>query len=165
MAKKYKDMECYGIEPSKKAIDHGNAMLKQRNIEKVGLRQGYSDELPYSDAFFDMVYLGFCLYQVDRNKLLKTISECDRVLKKGGYCVITDFDTPVRYLRENIHNREMPTYKADYSEMLLPYGYTLVHKVMYSHSTEGFWEEVQERVSTQIFFKEDIMEQYIKAEL
>ena len=159
------DMECYGIEPSKKAIEYGNCMLKERNIEKVELRQGFSDELPYPDDFFDMVYLGFCLYQVDRDKLLKTMSECDRVLKRGGYCVITDFDTPIPYLRQNIHNIEMLTYKTDYSKMLSPYGYTLIHKIMYSHSTEGFKEEIQERVSTQIFFKEDIIAQYIKAEL
>lgn len=156
-----KDVECCGIDPSLQAIEYGN---KKAGVDGLGvhLTHGFSDELPFEDETFDMLYLGFCLYQVERKYLFKSLMEADRVLKPGGFCVITDFDTPIQFRRDNIHNPLVDTYKTDYAKSLIPYGYTLVEKKMYSHRGDAFDSEIQERISTQIFYKEKTEDYYIK---
>lgn len=145
--------EVFGIEPSSKAIEYG----KQAFGDKINFMQGTADDLKYSDDFFNVVLVGSCLYQVDRSLIAKTLSEIDRVLLCGGFLVITDFDTPFPCKRENQHNRLTPTYKDNYGAMYLhsPYNYTLVEKRTYSFNGDFvFPDDVQERVSTQILYKE-----------
>lgn len=161
MNKKY-GIKGFGIEPSKEAVRYGSEKASKRGSIDVELRQGFADEIPFQDEAFDAVYLGFCLYQVHRSLLFRTFSESDRVLKYGGYCVITDFDTPIHFLRNNVHNAEVFIYKTDYAQYLLPYGYTLIYKKMYTHQSLGFCPDMQERISTQIFYKERLKDQYIK---
>lgn len=78
----------------------------------------------------------------------------------GGVYVVTDFDTPVPYVRKNIHNAYIRTFKTDYAGLLKPFGYTLIGKKMYAHGDMGFTKDIQERVSTQIFYKEQIADIY-----
>ena len=147
----------YGIEPSKKAINYG----KQLFGDSLVFVYGTADSIPYVDDFFDVVMVGTCLYQVDRKLLVRTLSEIDRVMKSGGFLVISDFDTPFLCKRENKHNALAPTYKDNYGDMFLhaPYKYTLVEKRSYSFSGElVFSIDVQDRMSTQIFYKENIIE-------
>lgn len=160
MNKKY-GISGYGIDPSQKAVEYGNAFAENERIP-VALKQGFADALPYENESFDMVYLGFCVYQFDRNALFKAMSEADRVLSTGGFCVITDFDTPTRYIRDNIHSSNIPTYKTDCSVFFLPYGYTLVEKRMYTHASKGFVPNIQERLSTQILYKEPSQNIYVR---
>ena len=158
---KLEGVEFCGIDPSSQAIEYGNKKAEVDGVA-VHLIQGFSDELPYEDESFDMLYLGFCLYQVERKYLFKSLMEADRVLKPGGFCIITDFDTPIQFRRDNVHNSLVYTYKTDYAEFLIPYGYTLVEKKMYSHRGDAFDSEIQERISTQIFYKEKTEDYYIK---
>lgn len=160
MNRKYR-LSCYGIDPSLEAVQYGNTRAKEQGL-KIDLKQGFADDLPYDDNFFDVVYFGFCLYSITRESLFQTLSEGDRVLRRGGICVITDFDTPVLYSRENIHNKSMPNYKADYAKYVEPFGYTLIEKKMYAHGSDNFTLDIQERVSTQIFYKEQIQDIYVK---
>lgn len=113
MNQKY-GMECHGIDPSTKAIEYGEGLIRKKE------------------------------------------------LKQGGLCIIIDFDTPVPYIRENIHNKMVPTYKTDYAGHLIPYGYSLIEKKTYSHLSVAFVEEIQERVSTQIFYKENVIDFYVR---
>lgn len=83
MKRKY-GMECYGIDPSEKALQYGKEQTRIEGMD-IKLTKGYSDELPYEDDFFDMIYFGFCLYQIDRNLLFRTFAEMDRKLRRGGY--------------------------------------------------------------------------------
>ena len=160
MNKRY-GIKGYGVEPSKAAVLYSVEKAAKESIE-LEIRQGFADEIPFRDEAFDAVYLGFCLYQVHRSLLFRTLSESDRVLKYGGYCVITDFDTPIKFFRNNVHNDQILTYKTDYAQHLLSYGYTLVYKKMYTHQSLEFCPDMQERVSTQIFYKERLEDQYIK---
>lgn len=71
--------------------------------------------------------------------------------------VITDFDVPVPCKRENRHNQLTPTYKANYGDMFLhmPYKYFLIEKKSYMFGgREIFSEDIQERMSAQILYKE-----------
>ena len=77
--------------------------------------------------------------------------------------VITDFDTPIRFQRENSHNESMPVFKEDYSRRFVDFGYSLIDKKTYSHESTVFPKDVQERISTQILYKEKVNDIYTNA--
>lgn len=145
--------DCYGIEPSNKAILYGREIYKNQ----IEITQGTVDNIKYHDEFFDIVIVGTCLYQVDRILLAKALEEIDRVLVKGGFLIVSDFDTPVPCKIENKHNAMTPTFKDNYGDMFLhrPYGYSLVEKKSYTFGGNFvFSANIQERMSTQILYKE-----------
>ena len=146
------ECEVFGIDPSSEATKEGN---KQFFNNKKVLLQGTSDSLPYDDESTDIVMFGFSLFWVGRKYLYRSISEADRILKEGGYLLITDFDTPLPYKRDNIHNKDTFTCKMNYSKFYLcnPQ-YSLICKKNYSHESNTFNKDIQERVSAQILYKD-----------
>lgn len=154
--------ECYGIEPSLEAVNEGKENYKGRAIELV---QGTADDLPYKDNEFDVVILGFCMFWIDRKYLMKAYAEADRVLKEGGLMVITDFDTEIPFKRLNKHNEYINTFKMNYANFLLNTPqYYLIEKKSYSHLGPFFHRDLQERISTQILFKEKVDDAYHRDE-
>lgn len=142
-----------GVEPSRTAVDEGNARSKSVPIR---LQTGTGDALPFQAAAFDLVYFAFCLYLFDRTSLLKAFAEADRVLKPGGFLAITDFDPGTRQKRPYSHCEGVFSYKQDYAAPLTATGlYYLVGKVSYSHGKPHFDEAPGERVSTSILYKEN----------
>lgn len=140
-----------GIEPSEKAVKDGNAMKH----DAVTLVQGTGDSLPFAGASFDVVNFAFCLYLFDRNTLLKSLAEADRVLKPGGYMVITDFDPGTQRKRAYSHFPGLFSYKQNYGSLFTAAGlYYLTGKKSFSHRSPVFDEDADERVSTQILYKE-----------
>ena len=141
-----------GIEPSSCAVDEGNKLFfNNQNI----LIKGTADDLPYDDESVDVVLFGFSLFWVGRKYLFRSISEADRILKPGGYLLITDFDTSIPYKRFNSNNKDAWTYKMHYSKLFLSNPqYYLIEKKSYSHSNNFFDEDIQERVSAQILYKD-----------
>lgn len=146
-------IECWGIEPSDKAVNYGKSRWKDTN-PNVHITQGISNKLPYNDNEFDVVIVGFMMYVTPREMIEDTCSEVNRVLKEGGFLILTDFDTPVLCKRVNKHNDSMPVYKEDYAKRFLPMGYTIAEKTSYSHGGDCFNPDIQERVSTQFLYKE-----------
>jgi SAM-dependent methyltransferase len=145
------DAQGIGIEPSEKAVMDGNAMKHAA----VTLVQGTGDSLPFADASFDLVNFAFCLYLFDRNTLLKSLAEADRVLKPGGYMVITDFDPGTQSKRAYSHFSGLFSYKQNYGSLYTSTGlYYLTGKKSFSHSSPVFDSDADERVSTQILYKE-----------
>lgn len=168
------ELKGFGIEPSEKAITYGQEMLRSGGISNVELLRGTSDELPFEDNSMDFVILGFCMYVVDRRYLLKTAAEVDRVLKRGGLLLIEDFDVPHPFQRPNKHNKDIYTYKYDYTSLFLgdpsyslieKKSYSLIEKNLiekecYSISSYAFDPRVQERVSCCILYKEMLEDVY-----
>lgn len=150
------ELECngYGIDPSKNAIDQGNSRLlaSRRRVELI---QGTADELNFENHKFDVVFFGFCLYLIDRELIRRVIFEANRVLRSGGFLVITDFD-PMRPLKVPYHHKSgLFSYKENYAKWFLDSNqYYLVAKESYSHQIDFFTMEDYERVSTQILYKE-----------
>lgn len=141
-----------GIEPSSDAVSDGNRMFF--NNQDV-LIKGTSDQLPYADESADIVLFGFSLFWVGRKYLFRSISEADRILKEGGYLLITDFDTTIPFKRHNSHNKDAWTYKMNYSNIFLSNPqYYLIEKKSYSHSNNFFDKDIQERVSAQVLYKD-----------
>lgn len=141
-----------GIEPSIDAVSEGN---KRENISDITLQVGTGENLPCKEASFDLVYFAFCLYLFDRKTLMQSLAEADRVLKPGGFLVITDFDPGTRYKRPYNHFSGVYSYKQDYSSFYLQSGlYYLVGKRSFSHRVTSFDESPDERVSTLVLYKE-----------
>lgn len=153
------NLEVSGIEPSTDAVNDGNKRLFGGNSVLI---KGTSDSLPYDDESVDIVMFGFSLFWVDRKYLFRSISEADRVLKGGGYLFITDFDTPLPYKRINIHNANAYTYKMNYANLFLSNPqYYLIEKKNYSHTSNSFDSNIQERVSAQILYKDFVDNVYV----
>ena len=166
LAEQFPDLRCSGIEPSRKATDYGNkkyASLIQGG--KLSLARGTADDLPFSDESFDIVLIGFCLYQADRSLLGRIISEIDRCMRNGGFLVITDFDVFSGIKRTNMHNTITPTYKLNYARLFEGlYGYSLVEKTTYDADAidmRSFPRDMGNRVSTQILNKEKEEDVYL----
>ena len=141
-----------GIEPSSAAVDSGNARKK---IADITLKVGTGDKLPCDSASFDLVYFAFCLYLFDRETLMQSMAEANRVLRPGGFLVITDFDPGSQYRRLYSHHEGIFSYKQDYATFYTQSGlYYLAGKHCFSHGRTYFDESSDERVATSILYKE-----------
>jgi ubiquinone/menaquinone biosynthesis C-methylase UbiE len=146
-------LECrgHGIDPSELAVIDGNARAKKAEIS---LSTGRSDKLDFADGSFDLVYFGFSLYFCDRDKILRSLSEADRVLRPGGFLAITDFDPEGPKVNQYIHRPGIFSFKQDYSTILLATSaYHLMAKRSYSHHQDHFDHDPDERVATWILYK------------
>ncbi len=158
-------VECYGVEPSGMAVSYGRKIIIEKNLEGVELIETFSYDLPFEDNKFDVIVFGCCLYITEREKVLRTISEVDRILKNGGFCIIYDFETPVLCRRINKHNAMTYTYKQDYAKLLLPFGYTLIEKRSFTADGDIFNSQIQERQSIQILYKERYEDIYFDSDI
>lgn len=141
-----------GVEPSLSAVKTGNDRKKKENIE---LLVGTAQKLPCNNSSFDLVYFAFCLYLIDRNTLMQSLSEAHRVLKPGGFLVITDFDPGFHHKKPYNHFQGLFSYKQDYASFYTQTGlYYLMGKHCFSHRSLIFDESQDERVSTSILYKE-----------
>jgi len=116
--------ECFGVEPSSKAVEAGRLRYKK----SINLSVGSAAKTGLSTGKADVLVLGFCLYLCDRRELFKIAYECDRILKDDGILLIVDFLPPFAYKNPYHHREGLFSYKLDYSQMFLwnP-GYTLRH--------------------------------------
>jgi len=141
-----------GIEPSEQAVIDGNKRIKNCDIELV---HGSGERLPFAENSFDLVCFAFCLYLFDRNSLMQSLAEVDRVLKPGGFLAITDFDPGSPRKRSYSHFSGVYSYKQNYASFYTQTGlYDLVGKHSFSHRSDFFDQIADERVSTQILYKE-----------
>ena len=155
--KEFPNANCFGIDPSKQAIEYGESAY-----EDISLKQGFSHNLPFDNNSFDVILVGFCLYMLDRRDYCMTIAEIDRVLKTGGFVAIWDFDTINNFSRVNKHNIEIPVYKMNiYNTFGGNPQYYLVEKNSFSHEGDVFHPDVQERCSLYVFYKEDVKNAYL----
>lgn len=155
--KEFPGVKCFGIDPSLEAVKYGSGVY-----ENISLQQGFSHNLPFQDNFFDVVMLGFCLYTLDRRDYCRTIAEIDRVLKTGGFLAIWDFDTVNSFCRVNKHNDKVPVYKINlYNTFGSNPAYYLAEKHSFSHEGDRFHEDIQERCSLCIFYKEYLENAYL----
>ena len=143
------DAKGFGIDPSLKAVEHGNS--KYGN--DLELHQGLASSLPFGDYLADLVIFGFCLYLNDRETLVDAINEADRVLKNSGFMIITDFDPGGEIINKYKHKEGVFSFKEDYAKYFLENNYILLEKHSFSHSQDCIEMDINERVSTQILLK------------
>lgn len=146
---------CYGIDPSEKAIIEGG-----KKYPHLDIRQGVAEQLIFNNDFFDIVIFGFCLYLCDRKNLFRITYEADRVLKEEGYLVVMDFyPSDFYYKNKYKHYNGVFSYKMDYSKMFLwNKQYSLVSVTPLSHFGYSFHPQVDERVCIHVLYKNKIDE-------
>lgn len=146
------DATGIGVDPSAAAVLDGNSRIKGDGIKLI---VGTSDKLPVESDSVDFVYFAFCLYLFDRNALISSLAEANRVLKSGGFIAITDFDPGKSYRRRYSHLDGLFSYKQDYSAFYTATGlFYLVGKHSFSHRCHHFELSAAERVSITVLFKE-----------
>lgn len=141
--------ECWGIDPSSKAIKVG-----KEQFPEISLNVGTADHLPFEDNSFDTLIFGFCLYLCDRKDLFKIAYEADRCLINEGTLIIKDFYPPFSYKNKYSHYKGVFSYKMDYSQMFKwnP-DYTEVANVVYGHFGFKFRDIPNEKVSVVVLRK------------
>ena len=104
------NVKCYGIDPSKKAVEAAN-------IKNVIATIGTADDLKFENEKFDIVVFGFCLYLCDPSDLFQIAKETDRILKKNGYIVIRDFFSTAPLSVKYKYKSNIFTHKMDYRKL------------------------------------------------
>lgn len=161
IAEKY-DATCFGIDPSEKAIKDGN-----ERYPSLRLYKGVASGLPFDDEEFDLVVANFVFHWVDRGRLLKSVSEIDRVLQWGGYLAIGDFlpPSPCRTKYHHLPTAGVWTYKQDYSQLFTASSlYHLVGGITGSHSNHEISAEVLSTDRTATFLLQKKAE-YVEVKL
>jgi ubiquinone/menaquinone biosynthesis C-methylase UbiE len=131
----YPNCEVYGIDPSQKAIEFG-----KQHFPDAHLQTGTIDKLPYEKETFDVVIVGFVFYVVDRDLLLQSIAEIDRVLKNNGLLIIIDFFSARPLKNEYAHIKEYQSYvfKQKYEDVFMASElYHLMDKTTLNHATNA----------------------------
>jgi SAM-dependent methyltransferase len=107
-----------GIDASLDAIQSG-----QERYPHLKLYHGILSQLPIEEEF-DLVIVAGVLNCVDRNTLVKSIAEIDRVTKDGGILIIGDFLPVFNQRRHNHHcsQEAIYTYKQDYAKIFEAFG-------------------------------------------
>jgi ubiquinone/menaquinone biosynthesis C-methylase UbiE len=133
----YKGANVFGIEPSLEAINKGKV-----DHPSVKFTHGTADDMScYANGSFDLVVIGFVLYVVDREILLKVISETDRVLANGGILIIVDFFSELPTQNPYQHIKDIPAfaYKQNYEDIFTATRiYHLLDKRALNHSGKQY---------------------------
>jgi len=103
------------VDPSAKAIENG-----RKRFPHIKFVQATAADVPLQDAF-DLVIVNFVLHWIDRNTLLRSVAEIDRLVADGGFLILGDF-APHNLLRVPYHHlaeKVVYTYKQDYSDLFV----------------------------------------------
>jgi demethylmenaquinone methyltransferase/2-methoxy-6-polyprenyl-1,4-benzoquinol methylase len=84
-------------------LEVGRKKVKDRGLnDKIELRSGDSEKLPFSDTNFDAVIVGFGVRNFEN--LQKGLLEIYRVMKPGALLVILEFSRPRRTPFRQLYN-------------------------------------------------------------
>lgn len=111
--KKLKIPHCYGIDLSNKAIKNGKKKYKNIKLKKMS-----SLDLDKVKTSFDLVICGFFLYLLDREEIFNQFNQLLKILKPNGYLIIEDFDPLFKHSNQSYHNKNLISYKANYTNFL-----------------------------------------------
>ena len=121
----------YGIDPSTNAVNNGFD-----NFKNISLSVGTCDSIKYNDNYFDIILIPFVFMYIDRELLLKSIAEIDRLLKNNGILIITDFYSNRQRKNEYKHSLNKFIYKQNYFEIFLnSKNYFLNYLICFNHNT------------------------------
>lgn len=141
--------ECYGIDPSIKAVSDGNI-----RFPGISLLQATAENIPFPNESFDMVVLGFCLYLCDRQDLFTIAKEINRVLSDDGYLIVYDFSSAIPYSNSYEYYKNIESYKMDYTKMFdWNPEYNLIFKVTGEQSGALGYAEPDSRLAVSILKK------------
>jgi ubiquinone/menaquinone biosynthesis C-methylase UbiE len=145
--------ETVALDVSSDAIIAG-----RRRYPAVKFVVANANAIPFQDPF-DLVIVNFVFHWIDRNYLLRSIAEVDRVVAEGGYLLIGDFH-PTNFLRARYHHlprEDIFTYKQCYAAVFLASGlYRSVCLMTADHANFNLCSDAveNERAGVQLLRKE-----------
>ncbi len=84
-----KGFEVYGMDASPKGISIAKRWLSEENIKAEIIIHRMEEKFPYKDDFFDAIISIQVIHHNKMKNIKRTVSEIERVLKKGGIIFIT----------------------------------------------------------------------------
>lgn len=138
--------EGYGIDPSAEAICDG-----MRRFPSLKLDVGTGESLPYVDARFDYVLLGFFLYLLQDTHYLMALAEANRVLRPGGFLIFVDFDHPNTSRRPYAHRGNVASYRHRALDVLMA---TRIYSLVAKWPVGAFAFDPLDRVSLSLLYRE-----------
>jgi len=84
-----KGFEVYGMDASLKGISIAKKWLSEENLKAEIILHRMEEKFPYKDDFFDAIISIQVIHHNKMKNIKITISEIERVLKKGGIIFIT----------------------------------------------------------------------------
>ena len=79
--------QVYGIDPWEEALDRIRLKLRVYNIKNVELINGYAENMPFDNNYFDLIVSNNGINNV--RDITKTMKECHRVCKPDAQMVFT----------------------------------------------------------------------------
>jgi ubiquinone/menaquinone biosynthesis C-methylase UbiE len=93
MKRLHPDVDVTGLDPDPKALTRARRKA-ERDAVSIRLDRGFSNELPYPDASFDLVFSTFMFHHLPADEKEATLREARRVLRPGGSLHLLDFAGP-----------------------------------------------------------------------
>lgn len=92
-----------GVDISEGMLDVGRKKLKRMQLsDKIELKLGDSEKLPFDDNIFDAIIVGFGVRNFEN--LEQGLTDMYRVLKPGGSVVILEFSKPQKFPFKQLYN-------------------------------------------------------------
>lgn len=118
-ALKLNPKEIIGVDISEGMLNVGREKMKKKGVDNViQLHLGDSEALPFEDAFFDALTVGFGVRNYEN--LERGLTDMLRVLRPGGKAVILEFSKPKAFPVKQIF--------GFYSKFLIPFWGKLISK-------------------------------------
>lgn len=129
---RYPQHRYTALDLSPEAVDAG-----QRLWPHLTHRCAPIDATGEPGASHALVIVSYVLHWVARETLETARAEIDRILKPGGHLVIADFWPVVPINTSFKHRAGLYTYKRDYRERFLEWGYTSIAELPYPSLDSG----------------------------
>ena len=104
-------IEALALNPKKVVgvdISEGMLAVGREKIRKLGkqdiieLRTGDSESLPFADNYFDAIIVSFGVRNFEN--LLAGLTDMQRVMRRGGTCVVVEFSKPKAFPFKQVYN-------------------------------------------------------------
>lgn len=93
MASRIKGVKITGIDISNNMLEIGRTKIRKFQLEdRVKLMQGNAESLSFDNKLFDAATIAFGIRNFQ--DISRSLFECHRVLKNGGFLYIMEFSTP-----------------------------------------------------------------------
>jgi demethylmenaquinone methyltransferase/2-methoxy-6-polyprenyl-1,4-benzoquinol methylase len=93
LARRVPTREVIGVDQSTEMLSAGRARVKEAGLsERIDLREGHAESLPFDDAEFDALTFTYLLRYVDDPAA--TMRELARVVRPGGTIAMLEFGVP-----------------------------------------------------------------------
>jgi ubiquinone/menaquinone biosynthesis C-methylase UbiE len=131
---RYKISSIYGIDISDKFIESANQFAQFKKVDNYHYSVSKGEALEFNDNFFDAI-LSFDVFEHVQN-LKTTLSECNRVLKEGGYliCVFPSFYHPIEHHLNNVTKVPFIHYFFSANNILIAY-----NSIIKSRGESAYW--------------------------